>query len=169
MVTYYRQGLERVVARANNGFRVGIPFIWCSNNLMSAFATQAYIYRRMTGDNRFREYEAAALDWLFGANPWGVSMIIGLPWSGTWPTDPHSVMAMQIGIETQLGGMVDGPVYRSIFANLRGVHLSEPDEYAPFNTGFIVYHDDVGDYSTNEPIMDGTGMFTYLLAAMAAP
>jgi len=167
MVTYYRQGLDRVVARANNGFRVGIPFIWCSNNLISAFATQALLYRRMTGDERFREYEAAALDWLFGANPWGVSMVIGLPWSGTWPRDPHSVMAMQIGIETQLGGLVDGPVYRSIFQNLRGVHLREADEYAPFNTGFIVYHDDEGDYSTNEPIMDGTGMLTYLLAALA--
>ena len=167
MAAYYRRGLERVVARANNGFRVGIPFIWCSNNLMSAFATQAVLYRRMTGDTRFREYEAAALDWLFGANPWGTSMVIGLPWSGTWPHDPHSVMAKQIGIETQLGGLVDGPVYRSIFANLRGIRLIEADEYAPFNTGFIVYHDDLGDYSTNEPIMDGTGMLTYLLAAMA--
>jgi endoglucanase len=164
---YYRQGLERVVARANNGFRVGIPFIWCSNNLMSAFATQALLYRRMTGDTRFRVYEAAALDWLFGANPWGTSMVIGLPWSGTWPRDPHSVMAKQIGIETQLGGLVDGPVYRSIFGNLRGIRLIEPDEYAAFNTSFIVYHDDMGDYSTNEPIMDGTGMLTYLLAAMA--
>jgi hypothetical protein len=167
MAAYYRQGLERVARRANNGFRVGIPFIWCSNNLMSAFATQAFLYRRMTGDTRFREYEAAAVDWLFGANPWGTSMIIGLPWSGTWPRDPHSVMAKQIGIETQLGGMVDGPVYRSIFGNLRGIRLFEADEYAPFNTSFIVYHDDMGDYSTNEPIMDGTGMFTYLLAALA--
>ena len=60
MVNYYRQGLERVAARAKNGFRVGIPFIWCSNILMSAFATQALLYRRMTGDERFREYEAAA-------------------------------------------------------------------------------------------------------------
>ena len=167
MAAFYRQGLERVVARANNGFRVGIPFIWCSNNLMSAFATQALLYRRMTGDARFREYEAAAVDWLFGANPWGTSMVIGLPWSGTWPRDPHSVMAKQVGIETQLGGLVDGPVYRSIFGNLRGIRLIEADEYAAFNTGFIVYHDDMGDYSTNEPIMDGTGMLTYLLAAMA--
>src|SRR5688500_2259170 len=135
MAAYYRQGLERVVARANNGFRVGIPFIWCSNNLMSAFATQALLYRRMTGDTRFREHEAAALDWLFGANPWGTSMVIGLPWSGTWPRDPHSVMAKQIGIETQLGGLVDGPVYRSIFANLRGIRLFDPDEYAAFTTG----------------------------------
>lgn len=168
MIAYYRQGLDRVVARANNGFRVGIPFIWCSNNLMSAFATQALIYRRMTGDNRFRDYEAAALDWLFGANPWGTSMVVGLPWSGTWPRDPHSAMSKQIGIETQLGGLVDGPVYRSIFANLRGIRLIEPDEYADFNTGFIVYHDDLGDYSSNEPIMDGTAMLTYLLAALSS-
>jgi hypothetical protein len=32
-----------------------------------------------------------------------------------------------------------------------------------------VDHDDVGDYSTNEPIMDGTANLSYLLAAMAAP
>ncbi len=38
---------------------------------------------------------------------------------------------------------------------------------AAFNTGRIVYHDDVGDYSTNEPIMDGTANLAYLLAAAA--
>jgi len=63
--------------------------------------------------------------------------------------------------------LVDGPVYRSIFQNLRGIRLVEADEYAPFNTGFIVYHDDVGDYSTNEPIMDGTANLAYVLAALA--
>src|SRR5437868_465707 len=69
---YYRRGLDAVVAKAvKNGFRVGIPFIWCSNNLMVSFATQAYLYRRMTGDPRYREYEQAALDWIFGVNPWG--------------------------------------------------------------------------------------------------
>lgn len=164
---YYAQGLEAVAARARtNGFRVGIPFIWCSNNLMASFATQAYLYRRMTGDDRFRDVEAAALDWLFGVNPWGVSMVIGLPADGNSPRDPHSIASMKIGVHTQLGGLVDGPVYRSIFENLLYVELREPDEYAAFNTGFIVYHDDWGDYSTNEPIMDGTGNLTYLLAAM---
>src|ERR1051325_2862202 len=38
-IRYYREGLERVIARAKNGFRVGIPFIWCSNDLMASFAT----------------------------------------------------------------------------------------------------------------------------------
>jgi hypothetical protein len=167
MAAFYRRGLEAVAGRANNGFRVGIPFIWCSNNLMASFATQAYLYRRMTGDNRFREYEAAALDWLLGANPWGVSMIIGLPQSGNYARDPHSVIAKDLRLQLT-GGLLDGPVYRSIYQSLRGISLHDPDEYAPFNTGFIVYHDDVGDYSTNEPIMDGTANLTYLFAAMAA-
>ena len=57
-------------------------------------------------------------------------------------------------------------MYRSIFENLRGIHLFEPDKYAAFNTGFIVYHDDFGDYSTNEPIMDGTANMAYLLSSM---
>jgi endoglucanase len=165
---YYRKGLEGVVKRADNGFHIGIPFIWCSNNLMASFATQAYLYRRMTGDSQFREYEQAALDWLFGANPWGVSMVIGLPHDGVFARDPHSVVAKDMQVELT-GALLDGPVYSSIYKSLLGISLRDPDEYAPFNTGFIVYHDDVGDYSTNEPIMDGTANLSYLLAAMAGP
>ncbi len=163
---YYRKGLAAVVGRADNAFRIGVPFIWCSNNLMASFATQAYLYRRMTGDDQFREYEQAALDWLFGTNPWGVSMVIGLPHNGVFARDPHSVVAKVMKLELT-GALLDGPVYTSIYKNLRGISLHEPDEYAPFNTGFIVYHDDVGDYSTNEPIMDGTANLSYLLAAMS--
>jgi endoglucanase len=162
---YYQRGLAAVVARADNGFRIGIPFIWCSNNLLASFATQAYLYRRMTGDNRFREYEQAAIDWLFGANPWGTSMVIGLPHNGVFARDPHSVVAKEMHVELT-GALLDGPVYSSIYRNLLGISLHDPDEYAPFNTGFVVYHDDVGDYSTNEPIMDGTANLGYVLAAM---
>ncbi|MGQ0816209.1 MAG: glycoside hydrolase family 9 protein [Gemmatimonadota bacterium] len=163
----YRDGLRAVVGRANNGFRVGIPFIWCSNNLMASFATQAYLYRKMTGDNQFIEHEFAALDWLFGANPWGVSMIIGFPARGRTSLTPHSVVANRLGVWTQRGGLLDGPVYASIYKNLLGIRLFDPDEYAAFNTSFVVFHDDLGDYSTNEPIMDGTANLTYLLSAHA--
>jgi len=167
MARFYKRGLNAVVGRSNNGFRMGVPFIWCSSNLIASFATQAYLYRQMTGDSRFREYEAAALDWLLGANPWGVSMIIGLPGNGNFARDPHAVITSRMGLQLT-GGMLDGPVYRSIYGNLKGIALHNADEYAPFNTGFIVYHDDVGDYSTNEPIMDGTANLTYLFAAMAS-
>jgi hypothetical protein len=163
---FYRRGLERIGVRATNGFRVGVPFIWCSNDLMVSVATQALLYRRMTGDARYRVYEQAAIDWLFGANPWGTSMVIGYPRGGTWPHDPHSAVAARLGPQALTGGLVDGPVYRSIFGNLRGIALRNEDEYARFNTGFIVYHDDIGDYSTNEPIMDGTASLVYLLSAL---
>jgi len=165
---FYRRGLAAVARRANNGFRVGIPFIWCSNDLMVSFATQALLYQRMTGDTRYQELEWAAIDWLFGVNPWGVSMVIGLPADGVWAHTPHSVVANQFGAATLTGGLLDGPVYRSIYENLRGITLHDPDEYARFNTGFIVYHDDFGDYSTNEPIMDGTANLVYLLSALSA-
>jgi endoglucanase len=98
MAEFYRRGLEAVAQRADNGFRIGIPFIWCSNNLMASFATQAHLYRQMTGDRRFLEYETAALDWLFGTNPWGISMVIGLPNDGSTPRDPHSIMARELGV-----------------------------------------------------------------------
>ena len=166
---YYRRGLQAVVDRAGNGFRVGIPFIWCSNNLMASFATQALLFRQMTGDERFREYEVAALDWLLGVNPWGTSMIIGYPNGGVWAQEPHSVVANLMGVHTQLGGLLDGPVYKTINQSQKWIRLHRPDEYARFNTSWVVYHDDLGDYSTNEPIMDGTANLSYLFAALAAP
>ena len=94
-------------------------------------------------------------------------MIIGYPNTGRVSHHPHSQTAELIGAWTQKGGLLDGPVYVSIYNNLRGISLHHPDEYAAFNTGFIVFHDDLGDYSTNEPIMDGTANLTYLLSALA--
>jgi hypothetical protein len=168
MAQYYRIGLEAVGRRAHNGFRIGVPFVSCSNDVVVSFATQAYLYRKMTGDGRFVDLETAALDWLFGTNPWGVSMIIGLPQSGRWAHDPHSEVARQLGVQLT-GGLVDGPVYRTIYGSLKGVRLVKPDAYARFNTGRLVYHDDLGDYATNEPITAGTANLTYLLSALAPP
>ncbi|HEX6308486.1 MAG TPA: glycoside hydrolase family 9 protein [Longimicrobiales bacterium] len=168
VIDYYRRGLDAVAGRADNGFRVGIPFIWCSNNLMAAFATQARLYRVMSGDTTYRAHEHAAIDWLFGTNPWGTSMVVGLPRTGDYPTDPHSdVSRLLRNPLSQKGGLVDGPVYRSIYENLLGISLVNPDEYEAWNTGHIVYHDDWGDYSTNEPIMDGTAVLIYVMAALA--
>jgi hypothetical protein len=45
---YYRAGLQAVAKKADNGFNVGIPFIWCSNDLLVSFASRFTLYRRMT-------------------------------------------------------------------------------------------------------------------------
>ena len=165
IISYYKQGIEDVWARAKeNAFYRGVPFIWCSNNLTTSFAIQCLWYQKLSGDNSFTELEQANIDWLFGCNPWGTSMVYGLPSWGDTPTDPHSAFT-HIGHYPIYGGMVDGPVYTSIYKNLIGITLYNGDEYAPFQSDLAVYHDDYGDYSSNEPTMDGTASLVYLLAS----
>ncbi|HET9825651.1 MAG TPA: glycoside hydrolase family 9 protein [Chitinophagaceae bacterium] len=168
IVGYYRKGIQLVANKAReNAFYRGIPFIWCSNNLTTSFAIQCYWYRQLTGDKTFSELEQANFDWLFGCNPWGTSFVYGLPSDGDTPTDPHSAFTHLKNYPID-GGLVDGPVYGSIYKNLIGITLYEPDEYADFQSDLAVYHDDYGDYSTNEPTMDGTASLIYLLAAEEA-
>ena len=40
------------------------------------------------------------------------------------------------------------------------------EDYARFQPDLMVYHDAIGDYSTNEPTMDGTASLTYALSAL---
>ena len=165
IISYYKQGIEDVWSRAKeNAFYHGVPFIWCSNNLTTSFAIQCFWYRQLTGDNNFAELEQANLDWLFGCNPWGTGMVYGLPSWGDTPVDPHSAFT-HLGNYPINGGLVDGPVYTNIFKNLIGIELHNGDEYSQFQSDLAVYHDDFGDYSTNEPTMDGTASLIYLMAA----
>lgn len=162
---YYKEGLEKVWQKARqNAFYRGVPFIWCSNNLTASFAIQAYLYHRLSGDGQYEELAQANFDWLFGCNPWGTTMVYGLPAWADSPQDPHSALTHlhQYPVD---GGLVDGPVYGNIYKNLIGISLYQPDEYAEFQSPLVVYHDDFGDYSTNEPTMDGTASLIYLLAA----
>ncbi|WKN31109.1 glycoside hydrolase family 9 protein [Porifericola rhodea] len=159
-------GLQKILDRGkNNPFLMGVPFIWCSNNLVTAAASQAHLYKQISGDTQFAEMEAALRDWLLGCNPWGVSMIVGLPEHGNYPRNPHSSLTYLKGYHLS-GGLVDGPVYGSIFNNLKGLLLVNEDMYAKFQSDLVVYHDDFGDYSTNEPTMDGTASLVYLLSAL---
>ena len=163
---YLEDGLGRLEGQgASDPFRHGVPYLWCSNNLTSAAVTQAWLYERATGDAQFRAEETALRDWLFGCNPWGTSMIVGwpavqLPGYDT-PTDPHSSY-VKVNGDLPLGGLIDGPIMRQLFLDRAGAALSRPDDFAWLNQGQAVYHDDIGDYASNEPTMDGTaGLVAY--------
>jgi len=165
ILSYYKQGINDVWSRAKeNAFYRGVPFIWCSNNLTTSFAIQCLWYQQLSGDNTFAELGQANIDWLFGCNPWGTSMVYGLPSWGDTPVDPHSAFT-HLRNYPIYGGLVDGPVYTSIFKGLIGISLYNDDPYTQFQSDLVVYHDDFGDYSTNEPTMDGTASLVYLLAA----
>jgi len=161
--------LERCARAAEKDpYRIGVPFIWCSNNLVVAVATQALLYERMTGDTRYHEFAAKQSDWLLGRNPWGFSMFTGIPENGVFPKDVH-LMTNAILKRQVRGALVDGPVYRRIFLALKGVSITEPDPLAAFQDETAVYHDDVKDYSTNEPTMDGTASAILLWALKSSP
>lgn len=159
-----RSGIQRVYERGkDHPFMFGIPGIWCSNNLTTAMLTQCILYRELTGDTTYQEMEGSLRDWLLGCNPWGVSMIVDLPKGGTFPTQPHSfIIKYKMGNTT--GGLVDGPVYSTIFGGLLGIHTDGGVNYEEFQPGDLVYHDSTHDYSTNEPTMDGTASLTFPLS-----
>jgi endoglucanase len=166
LIAWYREGIERVWQKAaSNAFYRGIPFTWCSNNLTTSFAIQCALYRKLSGDKKYEMLEQACIDWLFGCNPWGTSMVYGLPESGDYPAHPHSSLAETFHYRLD-GGLVDGPVYSSIFNQLRGLTLYTADTYKDFQSDLAVYHDDAGDYSSNEPTMDGTASLVYLMASL---
>ncbi|SHO63119.1 glycoside hydrolase family 9 protein [Algoriphagus zhangzhouensis] len=164
--TFYQEGIDYTITKSKTSpFEVGIPFIWCSNNLMTSLATQLILYEKMSGDKQYQPYLTAQRDWLFGKNPWGTSMFTGIPEKGDFPVYVHTAPYVMLGLEIP-GGLVDGPIFRTIHSGLIGLTLERPDDYVGRQNPFVVYHDAVGDYSTNEPTMDGTAgsiiLMTYL-------
>jgi len=153
---WYKSNLDKIVSKGKtNAFGVGTPFIWCSNNVMVNYITQTLLYEKMTGDHSYHESLKKHRDWLLGRNPWGTSMFTGIPVGGEFPEDVH-LPSVPLLNKAAPGGIVDGPIYMTIYRTLKGLILTEDDEFAAFQNDYVTYHDDIGDYSTNEPTMDGT-------------
>jgi len=161
-----RFGLKRAELRkGDNPFGVGVPMLWCSNNYVTALATQCNLYRRYSGDSTFLAMETALVDWLFGCNPWGVSMVVGLPQHARTPVNSFSPFRHEKSVQPK-GGLVSGPVREVIFDQLRNPKLPRfNDNLARFQSKWAVYHDDVNDAITNQPTLDGTASLVYLLGA----
>ncbi len=167
LIHYYRENIAGVQKRAQqNPYGIGMPFIWCSNNLCAAFVTHCLLYEKMTGDRQYHALMQAHRDWLLGRNPWGISQFVGIPEYGNYPHYPHTAVTEHTD-RLITGGLNDGPVYTSIYNSLKGIRLSQKDKYAPFQSDIVVYHDDIGDYSTNEPTLDGTAETHYFLSFFA--
>ncbi|MFN9380784.1 MAG: glycoside hydrolase family 9 protein [Bacteroidota bacterium] len=169
LADYYEHNLLKIQERADkNAYGVGHLFIWCSNNLAAAVATQALLYEQMTGDVQFRPLLQNHLNWLFGLNPWGTSMITGIPANGEFPLDVHMPFWI-LNKQVVPGSLVDGPLWSSIHDKMLAIRLNEPDEFAHLQPDHIKYWDDFADYSTNEPTMDGSADLMLLLAHFAKP
>ena len=91
LASYYRTGIDYTFNKAmTNPYGIGIPFIWCSNNLLTSLITQVILYGKMTSDSQYHQFLVEQRDWLFGRNPWGTSMFTGIPANGEYPVDVHT-------------------------------------------------------------------------------
>jgi hypothetical protein len=163
LAAYYKQNLNSIQKKADkNPYGVGHLFIWCSNNLAAAVATQAMLYEEMTGDRQFQSLLQNHLNWLLGLNPWGTSMITGIPENGEFPLDVHMPFWI-LNKQIVPGSLVDGPLWSRIHDRMLAIKLNEPDEFAHLQPEHVTYWDDFADYATNEPTMDGSADLILLL------
>jgi hypothetical protein len=123
------------------------------------------LYRRASGDRSFDAFAAGQRDWLFGANPWGMSFMVGV--GTTFPRCMQSQIPNLAGslngvppIDT--GAVVNGPNGAANFAGglgglQSGMRRCERDATQAFNGHGSAFLDDVRTWQTDEPALDMTG------------
>jgi endoglucanase len=139
----------------------------------------------LTGTHR---YAADARRWLgnmMGANPWGVSLIIGAGdvWTQCPQQQPANLLGSLTGGSPELwGAAVEGPTSAAASGGYDTMRPCPPgggDSYAPFNgndgafnpSRTAVYKDNVESYTTTEPAIDltATSFLMFSWAQAAAP
>lgn len=156
-------GIQRMSVYAkNNPFNIGIPLIQNSNNLIGALATQCRLYRSLSNDSTYLDMETALVDWLFGRNPWGTSMIAGMHKIGNSPKQPFS--SLQNNNSIVAGSLVSGPVTKEVYKSIIKTSTPKTDLYERFQSNWAIYQDNKADYLTNKTTLDGTASLAFLLS-----
>lgn len=138
----------QMIAR-DNPFRVGINFSQQSNYKIVALHNLCRIYKGITGDSTFVEMEEALNDWIYGRNPWGISMVKGG--------------------NTQPDGLSNGAISRYCLEQQgKEIPLSD-NPFERFQTDWAIYSNGVID---NDAILqnntDGTASLIHLVASRQA-
>ena len=132
-------------------------------------------YDALTGTTTYAAAAQGWLDNLLGANPWGVSFLVG---DGTvFPRCMQHQVANLVGsldgsAPVLVGAAVEGPTRAASRGKLTGMRACPAgggDAYAPFNGHRAVYRDNVQSYSTDEPAIDLTAATPLAFAWLSAP
>lgn len=160
----------------------GIPFRfgyrWSASDTVShgaGLVVMAAEYDALTGTPAYAAQAQGWLDNLLGANPWGVSFIVG---DGT--VFPHCLQDQVTNLVGSLdgsppvlsGGAVEGPTRsatRGALPGMRACPAAGGDAYAAFDGHGAVYRDNVQSYSTNEPAIDLTAATPLAFAWLSSP
>jgi endoglucanase len=125
-------------------------------------------YRSLTGDHRFDTFATEQRNWLFGANAWGASFMVGE--GHRFPRCMQHQVANLRGTTNgqpplDVGAVVNGPNGKDVFdsSGLGGYQdgmvkcpPSRHDAFAAFNGRGSRFVDDVRSWQTDEPALDMT-------------
>jgi endoglucanase len=148
------------------------------SHTLGLVATEGW-YAGVSGDHTFDALAATLRGWVFGANAWGVSFMVGI--GTTFPHCMQHQVANLVGSSDgtpplALGAVVNGPNGADLFSGGLGgfqdgmVHC--PSTTAPpavpkgrYDGSGSVYLDDVRSWQTDEPALDMTGAAIIAAAA----
>jgi endoglucanase len=123
-------------------------------------ATEA-LYRKASGDTSFDKFAAQQRDWLFGANAWGASFMVG---AGSSSPRCMQHQVSNLAKSSAVGAVVNGPNDSGQFADGLGDYQdgmvtcpSGGDPYSAFTGHGSRYVDDVRSWQSSEPALDMTG------------
>jgi hypothetical protein len=139
----------------------------------------ASLYRALTGDDAFDAFATAQRSWALGANPWGVSLMVGT--GRTFPRCMQHVVANLSGSVNGkppllTGAVVNGPNDAGLFSDGLGGRFSTmrkcpahgDDRYAAFTGHGSRFVDDVRSWQTVEPAIDFTGAAALAFALLSS-
>jgi hypothetical protein len=127
----------------------------------------AGLYRQLTGNHRFAGLATQQRDWALGANPWGISTMVGV--GSRYPQCMQHVVANLSGSldgspPIVRGAVVNGPNSADLFEDGLGEFFDEGrtcpadgvNRFARFNGRGSAFVDDVRSWQTVEPAIDFT-------------
>jgi endoglucanase len=159
-------------------FAFGYP--WSSSDTVShgaGLSVMASEYDALTDSSTFSAQAQGWMDNILGANPWGVSFIVGD--GSTFPNCPQHQVANLVGSTdgappVLAGAAVEGPTNHASRGLVSGMIAcpagkgAKANPYAQFNGHGSVYKDNVQSYSTNEPAIDLTAATPLAMAWLSS-
>ncbi|WP_155335418.1 glycoside hydrolase family 9 protein [Acrocarpospora corrugata] len=143
-------------------------------------AATARLYRSVSGDPSYDAFGTRQRGWAFGANPWGVSFMVGAGENAE--RCPHHQVANLKGRADGrhpmlTGAVVNGPNSADLFADGLGGHFDEMnhcppdgvDRYEEFTGRGARYVDDVRSWQASEPADDFAAIALYALTLTSSP
>ncbi|MFD5279308.1 glycoside hydrolase family 9 protein [Streptomyces rubrogriseus] len=146
-------------------------------NTFGLLAT-AELYARVTGDHRYDDFAAQQRAWVFGANAWGTSFVVG-----AGDLYPHCLQHQVANLamsrtgrgDILRGAVVNGPNDADLLKEQDAFDGSRPCSFAPeggpwsrYDGHGAGYVDDVRAWQTVEPADDFTSTALYALSLTAA-